>query len=394
MRGPGWGRVDVPQPRVLPRQGGDAGSALLLRGEVEGAAGNLIIAKASEKTAKIANKAIPGTPLPSPTIVVVPANLTPQYRAAESRFKAAKSAAERRAALEEMLATIPKHKGTEKMQADLKRRLARARQEEETRSARHGYTVKVEPEGAAQVVILGPPNAGKSSLLGAFTRAEPAIGEYPFTTTRPQPGMMPYEDVQVQLVDLPPVTREHLDSWMPNVVAAADAAILVIDPTSSEVPDDVEAVRERLAAVRVRLVGELPEDGDPRDTFLPTLAVITKLDRARREDLEVLEELYGGEFPLVSVSVATRAGFEAFKVAVWRRLQLLRVYAKPPGKPADRTAPFVLPEGSTVLDLAELVHRELAEKLAFARLWGGKLDGQRVSRDFELRDRDVVELHG
>jgi len=324
----------------------------------------------------------------------VPANLTPQYRAAESRFKAARSAEERRAALEEMLATIPKHKGTEKMQADLKRRLARARQEEEARSARRGYTVKVEPEGAAQVVILGPPNSGKSSLLAAFTRAEPAIGEYPFTTTRPQPGMMLYEDVQIQLVDLPPITREHFDSWMPNVVAAADAALLVIDPTSPEVPDDVEAVRERLAQVRVALVGALPEDGDPRVTYLPTLAVITKLDQARAEDRAVLEELYGGEFPLVGVSVASRAGCEAFKVALWKRLQLLRVYAKPPGKPADRSAPFVLPEGSTVLDLAELIHRELAEKLSFARLWGGKLDGQRVARDFELRDRDVVELHG
>ena len=328
------------------------------------------------------------------TIADVPANLTPQYRAAEARLKAAKSAAERRAALEEMLATIPKHKGTEKMQADLKRRLARVRQEEETRSARHGYAVKVEPEGAAQVVILGPPNAGKSSLLAAFTRAEPAIGEYAFTTTRPQPGMMLFEDVQIQLVDLPAVSREHMDSWMPNVVAAADAAVLVIDPTSPEVPDDVEAVRERLAAVHVPLVGQLPEDGDPRDTYLPTLAVIGKLDRARPDDLAVLEELYSGEYPLVALSVATRVGCEAFKVALWRRLQLLRVYAKPPGKPADRSAPFVLPEGSTVLDLAELVHRDLAEKLTFARLWGGKLEGQRVARDFELRDRDVVELHG
>lgn len=324
----------------------------------------------------------------------VPANLTPQYRAAEARFKGAKGTAEKRAALEEMLATIPKHKGTEKLQADLKRRLARLRQEEETRTGRHGYAVKVETEGAAQVVLLGPPNAGKSSLLAAFTHAEPAIGEYPFTTTRPQSGMMLYEDVQIQLVDLPPITREHLDSWMPNVVAAADAAILVIDPTSPALPDDVEAVRERLAGVRVQLVGSLPDSGDPRSTYLPTLAVITKLDRAREADLAVLHELYGGELPLVSVSVTSRVGFEAFKVAVWRRLQLVRVYAKPPGKPADRSAPFVLPEGSTVLDLAELVHRELAEKLAFARLWGGKLDGQRVARDFQLRDRDVVELHG
>jgi ribosome-interacting GTPase 1 len=323
----------------------------------------------------------------------MPANLTPQYRAAEARFKAAKGPDERRAALEEMLATIPKHKGTEKMQADLKRRIARVRQEEESRSAKHGHHVHVDPEGAAQVVLLGPPNAGKSSLLAAVTRAEPGIAEYPFTTTRPQPGMMPYEDVQVQIVDLPPIASEHMDPWMPNLVRGADAALLLVDPTSAEVPEDVEVVRERLASVHIPLVGELPENADYRDTPLPTLMVMTKADHAREDDLEVLDGFYAEQFPIVRVSVATRAGIEAFKVALWRRLQLVRVYAKPPGKPADRLDPFVLSVGATVVDLAEHIHREIAEKLQFARVWGGKLDGQRVARDFELRDRDVVELH-
>ena len=323
----------------------------------------------------------------------MPANLTPQFRSAEASYKAAKSAEERRTALEAMLATIPKHKGTEKMQADLKRRLARVRQEEESHAAKHGHHVHVDPEGAAQVVLLGPPNCGKSSLLAAVTRAEPGIADYPFTTTRPQPGMMPYEDVQVQIVDLPPIAHEHMDPWMPNLVRGADAALLLVDPTSAEVPEDVEVVRERLAAVHVPLVGELPEDADYRDTPLPTLMVFTKADRARADDLEVLDSLYGGAFPIVRMSVATRAGLESFKVAAWRRLQLVRVYSKPPGKPADKSAPFVLPHGYTVADFAERVHREIAEKLQFARVWGGKLEGQRVARDFELRDRDVVELH-
>ncbi|BCW94368.1 MAG: GTP-binding protein [Thermoanaerobaculum sp.] len=323
----------------------------------------------------------------------MPANLTPQYKAAEAKFRAARTLEEKRQALEEMLATIPKHKGTEKLQADIKRRLARLRQEEESRAAKHGLTFKVEPEGAAQVVILGPPNAGKSSLLAAVTRAEPAIADFPFTTTRPQPGMMPFEDVHVQLVDLPPVTASHLDPWLPNVVRGADAAILVVDPTSPELPEDVEEVRQRLAEVRIPLVGALPEDADPRDTPLPTIMVISKVDSAREEDLQVLEEMYGGEYPMVRISVANHQGLETFKVKLWRMLQLVRVYTKPPGKPADRTSPFVLPQGSTVLDLAERIHRDIAEKLAFARVWGGKLDGQKVSRDFELRDRDVVELH-
>ncbi|HPC83026.1 MAG TPA: TGS domain-containing protein [Thermoanaerobaculaceae bacterium] len=322
----------------------------------------------------------------------MPANLTPQYRAAEARFKAARSPDEKRQALEEMLATIPKHKGTEKLQAELKRRLARLRHEEEAKSHRHGHTFKVEPEGAAQVVLLGPPNCGKSQLLGALTRAEPVVADYPFTTTRPQPGMMHFEDVQIQLVDLPAVAAEHLDPWLPGIVRGADAAVLIVDPTSPVVPEDVEIVRERLAAQRIPLVGELPLDADPRDTPLPTLVVFNKVDRAREEDLEVLQEIYG-EYPVVRVSALKHTGFEAFKVALWRRLQLVRVYSRPPGKPADMKEPFVIPEGSTLLDLAERIHREVAERLQFARVWGGRLDGQRVARDFELRDRDVVEIH-
>jgi ribosome-interacting GTPase 1 len=322
----------------------------------------------------------------------VPANLTPQYKAAEAKWRQAKSLEEKRQALEEMLATIPKHKGTEKLQADIKRRLARLRQEEEARAGRHGVSFRVEPEGAAQVVILGPPNCGKSSLLAAVTRAEPAIADFPFTTTRPQPGMMPFEDVAIQLVDLPPVAASHMDPWLPNLVRAADAALLLVDPTSPEVPEDVEVVRQRLSQVHIPLVGQLPEDADPREVPLPTLLVLTKVDKAREEDLQVLEEMYS-QFPTVRVSVTTHQGLERFKVACWRILGLIRVYTKPPGKPVDRTAPFVLPEGSTVLDLAQHIHRELAENLAFARVWGGKLEGQKVSRDFVLRDRDVVELH-
>lgn len=320
-------------------------------------------------------------------------NLTPQYRKAEAGFKAAKLIDERRAALEEMLATIPKHKGTEKMQADLKRRLARLRLEEEVKTAKHGHVVRVEPDGAGQIVLLGAPNCGKSALLATLTRAEPEVADYPFTTTRPQPGMMPFEDIAIQLVDLPPIATTHLDPWLPNLVRGADAAVLVIDPTSPDLPEDVEIVRSRLAEVRVPLVGELPEDADWRDTPIPTVVAITKIDRARPGDLEVLDELYGADYPIVRLSVVTHVGIEAFKVALWRRLQLIRIYSKPPGKPADHGAPFVLPEGATIVELAERIHREIAEKLQFARVWGGKLDGQRVARDFELRDRDVVEFH-
>lgn len=321
------------------------------------------------------------------------ANLTPEYRAAEARFRAAKSSAERRAALEDMLSTIPRHKGTEKLQADLKRRLARLRQEDEAHQKRHGFSVRVDPEGAAQVVLLGPPNAGKSSLLAALTHAAAAIGEYPFTTTRPQPGMMAFEDVQVQLVDLPPVTAEHMDTWLPDIVRGADAALLVADACSDRLPGDVDEVRQRLAAVRVPLVRELDHESDPGETPVRTLLLLTKTAAARADDLAALDAMYGREFDVLHVDAVTRAGLDGLRARLWSWLQLVRVYAKPPGKPVDRAAPFVLHQGATVHDLAVKIHRELADHLAFARLWRGNRPGLRVSREDALHDGDAVELH-
>jgi ribosome-interacting GTPase 1 len=323
----------------------------------------------------------------------MPANLTPEYRAADAKHRAARTPEAKRLALEEMLATIPKHKGTEKMQADLKRRLARLRQEEQSKTARRGHSVRVEPEGAAQIVLLGPPNCGKSALLAALTRAEPAVADYPFTTTRPQPGMMPYEDVQLQLVDLPPITAEHMDHWLGDLVRGADGALLIADAASAALLDDVDVVRARLAAVHITLVRELPENPETKDTPIRTFLVVTKTDVARPADLAALRELYGAIYPMVEVAIPSRTGLEDLKSAIWRWLQLVRVYAKPPGKPVDRKAPFILHLGSTVHDLAEDIHRELAERIQFARIWGGELQGLRAARDFVLRDGDIVELH-
>jgi len=323
----------------------------------------------------------------------MPANLSPEYRNAEARLRAAKSPDERRAALEEMLATIPKHKGTEKMQADLKRRLARLRQEVESKTVRVGHSFRVEPEGAAQLVLLGPPNSGKSSLLAALTRAEPQVGDWPFTTTRPQPGMMPFEDVQLQLIDLPPVTDEHMDPWLPDLVRGADAALLVAAASSLAAPEDVEEVRQRLAKARIPLVGALHHESDIRESPIPTMLVVTKVDAASADDVAALEDFYRDTFPVVHVAATARQGLEELKAAIWHWLQLVRVYTKVPGKPFDRTAPYVVHRGATLLELAEKIHRDLAEKLDFARVWGGPRQGLRVARDYELHDGDVVEVH-
>jgi ribosome-interacting GTPase 1 len=183
-----------------------------------------------------------------------------------------------------------------------------------------------------------------------------------------------------------------MDTWLPNVVQGADAALLLADPSTPGTLAGVEEIRDRMSSVHLPLVGELPEDSDPRDMPLPTVLVITNADHVEEGDLAVLEELYGEEFPVIRFSSTEHVGHQQLKLELWRMLQLVRVYTKPPGKKMERSDPFVLHLGSTVLDLAERIHRDLPQKLAYARVWGGKLDGQRVSRDFELRDRDVVEL--
>jgi ribosome-interacting GTPase 1 len=166
----------------------------------------------------------------------MPANLTPQYLAAEQRFQDAVTTQEKIEALEEMMAVIPKHKGTEKMRADLRRRLAKLRNEVDKK---HGVSkasamYSVQREGAGQVVLIGGANAGKSSLLARLTNATPEIGDYAYTTRLPQPGMMPYENVKIQLVDMPSFDPNFYEPWMSSIVRQADLAMLVADLGADE----------------------------------------------------------------------------------------------------------------------------------------------------------------
>ena len=171
-------------------------------------------------------------------------------------------------ALREMLALLPKHKGTEKLQADLKHRLAKL--EEEGERTRKGGARRFDPghvrrEGAGQWVLLGPPNAGKSALLRALTRAHPEVAPYPFTTRAPMPGMMPFEDVQVQVVDTPAVTPEHVEPYLPNLVHGADGVVLVLDVTADDVEQSAAALAGLLERARVWPAARpLPPDASPR----------------------------------------------------------------------------------------------------------------------------------
>jgi hypothetical protein len=334
----------------------------------------------------------------------MPANLTPQYHKAEQAYKDAKTAEEKIAALEEMLAVIPKHKGTDHLQGDLKRKLSKLRQEETVRakSKKSGFDpFRVEKQGAGQVVVLGPPNCGKSSIVASTTKAQTQVTEFPFATQAPVPGMMLYEDAQVQLVDLPPITKDYLPGSMLSLIRAADAALLVCDLGSKRVLEETEEILALLLEGRVHLHDpQLPsqppaEEEPPRNIQVPALLVATKVDLADAEEvLGLVGELFEGRFRPFALSSVTRAGYDELPRRVWELLGRIRVYSKEPGKPIDRSSPFVLKQGETVLDLAGRIHRDFPEHLRQARVWGSsRFEGQAVQKDYVLAEGDVVELH-
>ena len=327
------------------------------------------------------------------------ANLTPQYLEAESEYKKAKTADERLECLKKMYSLLPKHKASEKLQADLKTRMSELRQEierERKTPKRTATAHKIPKQGAGQYVIVGAPNVGKSRLLGRLTRATPEVAPYPFTTHEPHAGMMEWEDVRVQIIDTPPITADYLENYVQGMIWAADAALLVVDIGDDDGPFAAETVLERLAQTKTILVGPAattPED--PATHFTKTLLVANKIDLpGAPERLEIVKDLLGGRFSVHAISAEVGTGLEELRDAIYRFLDVIRVYSKHPGKPPDLKSPFTCPAGSTVLDLAALVHRDFAAGLKSARIWGtGVFDGQTVKRDHALHDKDVVELH-
>ncbi len=326
----------------------------------------------------------------------MPANLTPQYLEADKRFRAAKSIEEKMAALEEMLALIPKHKGTEHLQGDLKRRLAKLKADaEQARRRRGGFSVSVDREGAGQVVLVGPPNAGKSSLVACLTNAQTEVGDYPFTTRRPIAGMMPYVNIQIQLVDLPAISDEYMEPWVPSLVRPADLILLIADLTSPSLLEHLEEVIAILDRSKMALVSS----GSPPPALgwanKRTLLLANKADgSSTHEALEVVRSEYGSRFPVHAVSAKTGLGLESLRRMIYDGLEIVRVYSKPPGKDPSMKSPVVLPRGCTIVEMAGTIHKDFAQQLKYARVWGGtKFSGQRVQRDYVVQEGDIIELH-
>ncbi|HHU76179.1 MAG TPA: TGS domain-containing protein [Firmicutes bacterium] len=330
----------------------------------------------------------------------MPANLTPQYHAAEDSFKKASTPEEKIEALQEMLAVIPKHKGTEKLQAELKRRLSKLRDEGEKKSKGSTYNpFYVEKQGAGQVVIVGYPNTGKSSLLSTLTRAKAKVAEYPFTTSIPLAGMLPYRDIYIQLVDTPPISQEGSPPGLLNTLRGGDLLLITIDAASDLC---LEQAGETLSfLLDKKIIYDLGGKNPPAEEieltgrkYLPFILAATKLDLpSGRDNLPILQELYPN-LSFLEVSVNDENSLETLKESIFQSLEIIRVYTKAPGKQADMKTPFVLRQGETVVDLAYSIHRDFPNRLRNARIWGSaKFEGQSVARDYVLEDGDIVELN-
>jgi ribosome-interacting GTPase 1 len=340
----------------------------------------------------------------------MPANLTPEYRAAEAAFREARDPGDRLHELREMLRVIPKHKGTDHLQGDIKRRIKELSEELERSpkgGARGGPSLAIRPEGAAQLALLGPPNAGKSSLHARLTGSGAQAAPYPFTTQFPEPGMMRHEDIRFQLVDLPAVSPERPVTWLGSMLGTADAALLVVDLGDPACVEQVEVVHGVLRDRRVTLTerwepaggsAEVPADseGDPFAVRLPTLLLANKADRLGDADAEVqaFREVLGLRYPALAVSAITGHGLGQIGPWLFEHLGIARAYTKVPGRPPDLGRPFTVRRGQTVKDVAELVHKDLARSIKYARVWGKSgFDGHHVGRNHPISDGDVIELH-
>lgn len=324
----------------------------------------------------------------------MPANLTADFIKARQRQRDAKTPAEKLAALEEMLATIPKHKGTDHMQADIKKRIAKARGAagQSKKGKSHSYE-HIPKDGAGQVVLVGPPNAGKSTLISALTNAKPEVATYPFSTIVPVPGMMTFEDIVIQLVDLPPLAPDYTEPWVYSLIRSCDLALLVLDASDGELlKDGFDELMEQLEEKNIHLVKDRPVDVEDRIKEIPVRIVLTKCDLADESSmLEAAEQL---SFEVLPISGTTADGLDALKAAVFEALNVVRIYTKLPGHKPDMTEPYTLPSGSQAIDAVRAVHREFAEKLKYVRIWGsGRFDGQQVPSDHVLEDGDIVEIH-
>lgn len=328
----------------------------------------------------------------------MPANLPPQYFETEKKLRTAKTSQEKMTILEELLSIVPKHKGTEKLQALLKTKIAKLRSQSQKKPAvaKHHFSFSFEKSGAGQVILIGLPNSGKSTLVKALTNADLEIGDYPFTTQTPMPGMMPYNNIQIQLIDMPPVTFDYMEFWHTELIKEADGILLLLDISSPDPAIDFQNLIHKLKEKKIGLLSDDQEIPSNEHLFWKkALVVANKIDLLSDEEkMFDLKRAVNPDYQLIAISAKHGRNIENLKKNIFVFLDILRVYSKIPGKKPSFEEPFVFKKGSTLMDMARAVHKDFAQNLKFARIWGkNKYEGQKVNKDYILEDEDIIELH-
>jgi len=300
----------------------------------------------------------------------MPANLPPQYFALVETLKKVSESEEKISILEEMLSICPKHKGTEKVQKDIKSKIAKLKREiQSKKKSKKEEFFSVKREGAGQIIICGPPNSGKTSLVNILTGANFKVADYPFTTTLPQPAMMPFEDIFIQLVDTPPITKEFFPGWLKVVLKNSDGILVIFDLSKEDLEKEMGGFKEILSDIKDKKI----------------IFVGNKVDLVKKEiKIEGIKK----------ISALKKIGLEDLKREIFSMLGILRVYSKKPGKEPDFAHPFVLKNSSTLFDLAREIHGDFASKFKFAKLYKKSLKKSiLVGKDYLLKDGDILEIH-
>ena len=389
----------------------------------------------------------------------MPANLTPEAADKWALVEAARNPREKILRMQEFLSVVPKHKGTMKLRGRIKKKMALMRKDieerKQKRAGRSGPKLFIEKEGAAQVALLGLTNVGKSCLLSVVTNADIVVSPVAYTTRKPEPGVLYFEDMQLQIVETPALMHGSSGGRAGGLLSIgiarnADGMILMVDLSFDPVSQltlilselekarvlinkpkgrvdidrrymgaglrvilvgkildgnihDVEALLRsyRIGDAMVKIMGEVSledvEDSIFESTvYRPAVIIANKLDtKEAKKNLVQLKEFVAGRIPIVAVSCEKKEGLLNIGKVLFETLDLIRIYTKEPGvrKPSNR--PFTLPRGATVVDLAKNIHTDFQKDFAFARVWSKRLkfSPQKVGLSFLLEDGDIVELH-
>ncbi len=390
----------------------------------------------------------------------MPANLPAEAKNKYREASLAKKPEEKIKKLQEFMTLFPKHKGTENLRAQVKRKISLLKQEIEDKKQKRtgvatGPKVFVEKEGDAQIVILGPTNVGRSSLLSTLTNAKVAVLDYPYSTTEPTPGMFNFEDLQLQMVETPALMEGSSDggAWGLQTLTSArnaDGIVLMVDLSKDPVNQfnlitreldkskiltkkpkaRIEIEKKHMGAklkfivlgklidcsvkdltrllksygirdATIKIRGEATLDDVEEAIFegkvyRPALILANKADHPMAaKNLEELKKVVGNQMKVISISCLTKQGIQELGSEIFDMLNIIRIYTKEPNKKDASPRPFTIKKGSTIFDLAKRIHSDFYEQFSYAKIWSKRLrfSPQKVGGTFELEDGDTVELH-